>query len=34
MNIAKLLQQAQQAQADMQKALSELEVEGSQAAGW
>ena len=33
MNVAKLLQQAQKAQADMQKALSELEVEGSAGGG-
>ncbi len=33
MNVAKLLQQAQQAQAQMQKALGELEVEGSAGGG-
>jgi DNA-binding YbaB/EbfC family protein len=33
MNVAKLLQQAQQAQAQMQKALAELEVEGSAGGG-
>lgn len=33
MNVAKLLQQAQKAQADMQKALSELEVQGSAGGG-
>jgi len=33
MNVAKLLQQAQQAQAQMQKALAELEVEGSSGGG-
>lgn len=33
MNVAKLLQQAQKAQADMQKTLSELEVEGSAGGG-
>ncbi len=33
MNIAKLMQQAQQAQAQMQKALAELEVEGSAGGG-
>jgi len=33
MNVAKLLQQAQQAQAQMQKTLSELEVEGSAGGG-
>ena len=33
MNVAKLLQQAQQAQAQMQKMLGELEVEGSAGGG-
>ena len=33
MNITKMLQQAQRAQAEMQKALSELEVEGSAGGG-
>ncbi len=33
MNIAKLMQQAQKAQADMQKAMGELEVEGSSGGG-
>ena len=33
MNVAKLLQQAQRAQAEMQRALSELEVEGSAGGG-
>jgi DNA-binding YbaB/EbfC family protein len=33
MNVAKLLQQAQQAQAQMQKMLAELEVEGSAGGG-
>jgi DNA-binding YbaB/EbfC family protein len=33
MNVAKLLQQAQQAQAKMQEALAELEVEGSAGGG-
>jgi len=33
MNIAKLMQQAQAAQAQMQKALAELEVEGSAGGG-
>jgi len=33
MNVAKLLQQAQQAQAQMQRALAELEVEGSAGGG-
>ncbi len=33
MNVAKLLQQAQQAQAQMQRALGELEVEGSAGGG-
>lgn len=33
MNIAKLMQQAQKAQADMQKAMGELEVEGSAGGG-
>jgi DNA-binding YbaB/EbfC family protein len=33
MNVAKLLQQAQQAQAQMQKTLSELEVEGTSGGG-
>jgi DNA-binding YbaB/EbfC family protein len=33
MNVAKLLQQAQKAQAEMQKALGELEVEGSAGGG-
>jgi nucleoid-associated protein EbfC len=33
MNVAKLLQQAQRAQVEMQRALSELEVEGSAGGG-
>jgi len=33
MNVGKLLQQAQRAQADMQRALGELEVEGSAGGG-
>lgn len=33
MNIAKLMQQAQKAQAEMQKAMGELEVEGSAGGG-
>ena len=33
MNIAKLMQQAQAAQAQMQKALEQLEVEGSAGGG-
>ncbi|HPC83116.1 MAG TPA: YbaB/EbfC family nucleoid-associated protein [Thermoanaerobaculaceae bacterium] len=33
MNIAKLMQQAQKAQADLQKAMGELEVEGSSGGG-
>jgi DNA-binding YbaB/EbfC family protein len=33
MNVAKLLQQAQKAQEQMQRALSELEVEGSAGGG-
>ncbi len=33
MNIAKLMQQAQKAQAELQKAMSELEVEGSSGGG-
>jgi hypothetical protein len=33
MNIAKLMQQAQAAQAQMQKALADLEVEGSAGGG-
>jgi hypothetical protein len=33
MNIAKLMQQAQQAQAQMQKSLEQLEVEGSAGGG-
>jgi hypothetical protein len=33
MNVAKLLQQAQAAQARMQKSLAELEVEGSAGGG-
>ncbi len=33
MNVAKLLQQAQRAQEQMQKALGELEVEGSAGGG-
>jgi DNA-binding YbaB/EbfC family protein len=33
MNIAKMLQQAQAAQAQLQKALGELEVEGSAGGG-
>ncbi len=33
MNVAKLLQQAQQAQEQMQKMLGELEVEGSAGGG-
>ncbi len=33
MNVAKVLQQAQQAQAKMQQALAELEVEGSAGGG-
>lgn len=33
MNIAKLVQQAQKAQADLQKAMGELEVEGSAGGG-
>jgi len=33
MNVAKLVQQAQQAQAQMQKMLGELEVEGSAGGG-
>ncbi len=33
MNVAKLLQQAQQAQAQMQKMLGDLEVEGSAGGG-
>ena len=33
MNVAKLLQQAQRAQTEMQRALSELEVEGSAGGG-
>lgn len=33
MNIAKLMQQAQKAQADMQKAMGDLEVEGSAGGG-
>lgn len=33
MNIAKLMQQAQKAQADMQKAMAGLEVEGSAGGG-
>ena len=33
MNVAKLMQQAQQAQAEMQRALTELEVEGSAGGG-
>jgi len=33
MNVAKLLQQAQQAQAQMQKMLAELEAEGSAGGG-
>jgi len=33
MNVAKLLQQAQHAQAQMQKMLAELEVEGSAGGG-
>ena len=33
MNVAKLLQQAQQTQAQMQKMLGELEVEGSAGGG-
>ena len=33
MNISKMLQQAQRAQAEMQKALAELEVDGSAGGG-
>jgi DNA-binding YbaB/EbfC family protein len=33
MNIQKMLQQAQKAQAEMQKALAEVEVEGSAGGG-
>jgi DNA-binding YbaB/EbfC family protein len=33
MNLAKLMQQAQQAQTEMQRALGELEVEGSAGGG-
>ena len=33
MNVAKLLQQAQRAQTEMQRALSELEIEGSAGGG-
>jgi nucleoid-associated protein EbfC len=33
MNIARLMQEAQRAQAEMQRALSELEVEGSAGGG-
>jgi DNA-binding YbaB/EbfC family protein len=33
MNVTKLLQQAQQAQAQVQRALAELEVEGSAGGG-
>ncbi len=33
MNVAKLMQQAQRAQAEMQRALTELEVEGSAGGG-
>ena len=33
MNVAKLMQQAQQAQAEMQRVLGELEVEGSSGGG-
>ncbi len=33
MNVAKLMQQAQRAQAEMQRALGELEVEGSAGGG-
>lgn len=33
MNIGKLMQQAQKAQAEMQRALGELEVEGSAGGG-
>ena len=33
MNVAKLMQQAQRAQAEVQRALAELEVEGSAGGG-
>jgi DNA-binding YbaB/EbfC family protein len=33
MNVTKMLQQAQRAQAEMQRALAELEVEGSAGGG-
>lgn len=33
MNVTKMLQQAQRAQAEMQRALSELEVEGTAGGG-
>ncbi len=33
MNVAKMMQQAQKAQAELQRALSELEVEGSAGGG-
>lgn len=33
MNIQKMLQQAQKAQADLQKSLAELEIEGSAGGG-
>ena len=33
MNVAKLMQQAQRAQAEVQRSLSELEVEGSAGGG-